>query len=306
MALQVSTLRPGLIVSLKTNLTGNVIYRRLDIEPEHLTDEGSKRAAWETTRVIEEPEEHDRAIKVRSRCRSLITGVCAASSFGLLCPERDADKLEEAIRQARELAEEFNAGAKLTRIGVYIIVGKVNPDDVEAIRAINSEVRDLLDAMKQGVQALDVKVVRESANKAREMSEMLSPAASERLQDAIRVARSAARRIVKAGTDAAVEIDEATLRNLTETRLQFLDLSEDAALDYEAAEVDGRAIDLGTVADEALDEPEAASPEKPLGSPQDAIADEMTSDTQKDETALPGRLESIPGVFVPQIEIDLG
>ncbi len=44
--MQTSTLRPGLLVSLKTSVTGNVVYRRKDIEPDHRTKDGVQRARW--------------------------------------------------------------------------------------------------------------------------------------------------------------------------------------------------------------------------------------------------------------------
>lgn len=62
-----STLRPGLLVSLKTSCTGNVSYTRADIEAGHMTEEGKKRAKWETERTIEDPIEHEAAIKVQSK-----------------------------------------------------------------------------------------------------------------------------------------------------------------------------------------------------------------------------------------------
>ncbi len=47
-------------------------------------------------------------------------------------------------RTRAELADEFNATARLTRLYVNVIAGRIAPDDVEAVKAINSEVRDLL------------------------------------------------------------------------------------------------------------------------------------------------------------------
>ena len=225
MSITISTIRPGLLVSLSTSVAGpNVAYSRRDVEPDHLTEEGARRARWETERVIEDPREHEAAIKVRSRCRTLITRQCSPSSFGLLCPETNERALAEAITEARELAASFNEGAALTRVGVYVIAGRVSQDDVEAVRAINSEIRGLMSAMENGLQNLDVKGVREAADRARSMAAMLSPEAAERAQKAIDVARKAAREITKAGETVAMEIDEATLAVIRSARGAFLDL----------------------------------------------------------------------------------
>lgn len=244
--MQVSTLRPGLLVSLKTSVTGNVQYRTRDIEPDHLEGSGVRRAVWETLRTIEDPTEHEEAIKIRGQIRSMVIAHCAASTFGLLCPETKGEALDQSIREGREIANGFNARAKLTRISVHVIAGRIAADDVEAVRAINGEVRELLTSMEEGLQRLDAKAVRDAADKARALGSMLSPYAAEQVRKAIEVARSAARRIVKAGEEAAVEIDAATLRTIRASRTAFLDLDDsNASIGVEVSSVSaGRAVDF--------------------------------------------------------------
>lgn len=241
--LNAQTLRPGFLVSLNTSVRGNVAYQRRDIEAPHVIDEtGELRARWETERTVVDPAEHDEAIKVRGKCRSLITAVCSASTFGLLCPDTAEADLQAAIAESQALAASFNIRAKLTRIGVYVIAGRVAADDVQAVRAINSEVRDLLAEMETGLQGLDVDRVRQAANKAKQLGQMLSPEAAARIQIAIDAARSVARRMVKAGETAAQEIDRRTLSTLAEARTAFLDLDDAGEIATPVAE--GRAIDL--------------------------------------------------------------
>jgi hypothetical protein len=240
--MQASTLRPGLLISLKTSIRGNISYEHHDIEREHLTEDGRQLAKWETERSISDPAEYEVAVKIRSKVRSVISGVCANSAFGLLCPESSTDDLDNAISAARRLAEEFNATAKLTRVRVYVIAGRVASDDLEAVRAINSEVRDLLAVMADGVRNLDVTAVRSAADRARDIGRMLSPDAQARIQGAIDAARGAARKIVKVGEAAAQEIDQRTIRRITEARTAFLDL--EPAADIAAPAVEARALDL--------------------------------------------------------------
>lgn len=241
-AMAISTLRPGLLVSLKTTLSGNVHYSAKDIETDHLDADGARRAVWETTRVVDDPTEHEAGVKARSKARSLITGVCAHSTFGLLCPESDADKLRAAITEARAEADAFNAEASLTTLAVNVIVGRIAADDVEAVRAINSEIRDLMYDMERGLRSMDVQTIREAANKARALSTMLSPVAAERARKAIDAARAAARQIVKAGEEAAQEVDQAVLDTIRNSRLAFLDLDE--ADEIQAPEAASRGLDL--------------------------------------------------------------
>jgi hypothetical protein len=240
--MRTNTLRPGLLVSLKTAIRGNVTYQYRDIEPEHLTEDGRQLTKWETARIIADPEEHEAATKIRSKVRTVISGACVRSAFGLLCPEKSADDLDSALTEARRLADEFNAAAKLTRINVYVLVGRIAPDDLEALRAINSEASDLLATMVDGIRNLDVTTVRDAADRARDIGRMLTPEAQARIGTAIDVARAAARKIAKAGEQAAQEIDQRTIRRITEARVAFLDL--DPVAEVAAPAEEARALDL--------------------------------------------------------------
>lgn len=237
-----TTLRPGLLVSLKTSVIGNISYEKRTTEAETTTDAGALRAAWETVRTIDDPKEHEAAGKARSKAASLVRAVCARSAFGLLCPEARSEALANAMEEARKVANAFNATAKLSRVSVYIITGRIAPDDVEAVKAINSEIAELLARMAEGVKTLDTEAIRDAASRAREMGTMLPPETASRVQAAVDAARIAARKIVKAGTAAAQEIDAATIRQITEARTAFLDLDGDD--NVAAPTEEGRAIDL--------------------------------------------------------------
>lgn len=245
--MQTTTLRPGFLVSLKTSLSGNVTYNARTIEPEHVTESGEMLAKWETEKTIADPAEHEAGIKARSLARTAITRVCSASTFGLLCPESRALELQDAIREARAVAEAFNRAATITNLSVGVIVGRVASDDAEAVRAINAEVRSLLEDMDSGLRKLDVEAVREAANKARALGQMLTADAAARVQGAIDAARMVARRMTKAGEQAAQELDSAVLDTLARARTAFLDLDEVPAVDADLVAESGRALDLGPV-----------------------------------------------------------
>ena len=240
--MRTTTIRPGLLVSLKTSVTGNVEYSKRTIKTEHEIAGGARRASWETEKTINDPVEFEQASKIRGKVRSLIGALCAHSSFGLLCPLDRSDELSAAINEAQELTRDFNNQATQTRVSVYVIAGQVASDDAQAVKAINSEVTDLLNRMESGVRRLDVETIRDAANRAKGIASMITPEASACLQVAIDTARSAARTIVKAGEAAAVEIDYRAIRAITESRTAFLDL--DDAAEIAAPTVTGRALDF--------------------------------------------------------------
>lgn len=243
-----TTLRPGVLVGLRTSLTGNVSYQKRELEKDHVTRAGERKAKWETERTITDPEEHEEATRVRGRATGLVRSVCARTDFGLLCPNVLVPELNKALDEARQLARTFNAKAKTTKLELFVIKGNIEQDDVEAARAVNSEVRDLLASMEEGLQNLDVKVVREAASRANNIGSMLTPAARERIKVAVDTARAAARKIVKAGEAAALDIDEASIRKITEARGAFLDL--DPGTELGEATVEARALDLAPADDE--------------------------------------------------------
>jgi len=242
MTTQLETLRPGFLVSLKTSVRGNVQYVKRDIAKDTLTEDGKAVAEWETKRTIADPKEFKAAGEARSKARSIINSVCVQSAFGLLCPEKAQEELQRAIKEAHDVVDTFNRTATLTRVAVFAMVGKIASDDVEAVKAINSEVSDLLGQMEVGLRNLDVKTIREAANKAKSIGQMLSPDAAVRIQMAVDAARESAKRIVKAGEQAAQEIDMRAIRTVTDMRTAFLDLDE--AKEVAAPQVDSRAIDL--------------------------------------------------------------
>ena len=193
-----TTIRPGLLVSLKTTISGNVRYEKRTIEPENVRD-GKGHAIWETEKHVANAAEYDAAKKARADARNAISAVCAHSSFGLICPENNRDKLNEACAKAQSIIDAFNVTATCSHIAVYVLTGRIAADDSEAIKALKAEVRDLLDDMHQGIASRDVKMIRDACNKARALSVMLTDDPKAALEASIEVSRDAARLLVKAG-----------------------------------------------------------------------------------------------------------
>ena len=69
MSIKSSTLKPGLLVSLRTQLRGNVKYATKIIDAEHIVSSGAKKAKWETERTIIDPADHEAAKKARGAAR---------------------------------------------------------------------------------------------------------------------------------------------------------------------------------------------------------------------------------------------
>lgn len=237
-----STLRPGLLVSLKTSVTGNVRYFRKDLVQTHKTEDGKEKSAWQTEKTVYDPDEHIAAEKTRSKCRALISKPCAKSNFGLLCPNDATAELDAAVEEAQKVASDFNATAKLSHVEVYVMTGTLAQDEAQAVRAINSEVRDLMATMETGLKNLDVKAVRAAAAEAKQLTQMLSKDASARVQIAVDLARKSATEMKKAGDRITKVIDTRTINRIAEQRVAFIDL--DDAQEVETPAARARSVDL--------------------------------------------------------------
>lgn len=235
------TLRPGLLVSMQTSVKGNVSYHEDDRNVSVV--DRSETTEIHTRKHVADIDEQDRAIKQRTKIRGLILSVCSSSAFGLLCPNNKEAQLREAIVQARKLTDEFNSTATLTRMSVNVIYGRIAQDDVDAVRAISSEIRELMETMQQGLKSLDVKTIRAAANQAKQLGDVLSPDAKGRLDIAIEAARTSARKIVKAGETAAAEIDRAAIAKIDMARTSFLDMDIEAEAMIEPW-AEARSIDM--------------------------------------------------------------
>lgn len=241
MTIFLSTLRPGLLVNIKTSIKGNVTYDKSD---EKFSSTGKTEVStWETEKTVLDAKEQKAAVEVRSKARNLIVGVCAASEFGLLCPEDKRPELNKAFADARKLCADFNAKSKVTRVKFNAIAGRIAPDDVEAVRAINGEVRGLLAEMKSGIKDLNVDRVRDAASRAKKLGNMLSTEAQARIEDAVSAVRKTAKAMVEAGDQAATAIDKATINKLNAARTAFLDI-DPAAVVQVPTDKTARALDL--------------------------------------------------------------
>lgn len=253
----VSTLRPGLLVHVSTSIKGNVKYTKTEGET-IVREDGTEVADWETERTIKDPAEQKRATKVRSDARSFIVSVCAATEHGLLCPDEKRPLLEEAYTKARRLVDDFNATSTTTFLRFNALAGRIEPNDLAAVRAINGEVRDLLAEMTLGLEALDPDRIKAAASRAKKIGTMLSSEMQERIEEAVKSVRKVARDIVEAGEQAAIQIDAALINKLAAARTAFLDIDPAAEVAI-PADTSGRALDLAPhVAPEA-----PAAPVKP-------------------------------------------
>lgn len=243
-------LRPGFLVMLRTSLQGGVTYERQEIQADH--KEGDARVAeWNTRREIEDAAEHERAKEACSAARSMIVRQCRQTSrFGLMCAIEKEDELREAIDEAQRIVNAHNASARITRVELTAIIGRVAQSDEQAAQQIGAEVRALIDRMERGVKAADPEAIRAAANEARMLAGALTDEAAAKVSAAIKEVRSIAtaivKRVEKAGERAADVLADVQTTRLEAARFAVLDIlgENEEPEPVEALPVAGRAVEF--------------------------------------------------------------
>lgn len=249
------TLAPSILVILKTERVGNRHYLHEVLEGTHLVkagaDKGKVVRKWNTTSIIDDPEEAEAARATVSSVWSTIAPLCRSTDFGLMAPESKREELLKAVPEAYAIADAFNKTAKVERVRVSIMLGTVTADDVLAERAMRRDVEDLIAKMQDGVAKLDVKAVRDAKAELTRVKEMLSEDARSKAEGAIKIAADSAnelakaiRKLEKAGETVALEVDAAALEALEAARVDFLNLDDSDAAIRISDDVDDRDIRL--------------------------------------------------------------
>lgn len=221
----ISTIKPGLLVSLKTELLGGADYTRIDLETGKKS--GAEVTKWETTKVVENPTEYQAAKTARGLASTSIRRACIKTSFGLLCPTENEAILDAGIAEARRIANRFNQSATKAQVNVFVIKGRIAATDEEATKAIVSEVKALMAGMEKGIAGGDIKVIRDAANRARSLGMMLDQDKANQVSEGIKVAREAARtiakRVQKDGEDIKKVLGEISNAAVEKVRFAYLD-----------------------------------------------------------------------------------
>ncbi len=251
----VMTLKPGLLVSLKTTKRGGTEYAREDLASKK--EGAAKIDEWKTTKKVTDPKEDDRAAKLRSKLGGLVRKVCVPSAFGLICPVSKETELREAIAEAKVGAAKFNTEARTVQIGVFCLVGRIAETDQEATRAIRDELRDMIAEMQGFIEAGAVEKARDSASKLLKMGMVLDEKTQGKVKRAVEEVRQIAKDAIKKVTEGGVTTAEAVagikFKAVEEARFAFLDEGGEV-VQSQAPATDARGLDDGDLVGEEISE----------------------------------------------------
>lgn len=255
-------LRPGFMVCLKSKLVGGTEYQ---VHEQDTQQEGATlKKRRDSTTIVYDVDEHERAVKVRGAATYMISRHCVKTPFTLLCPKSNSEELDRGMAEAKQLVEDFNASSVYTKISLYVLKGVLLGDDEENARAIAAEVRSLLAETEAAIKRMDPEAIREAITKANEVSAMLVEEQQEKIAEAIKLARTAAREIkktIKNKGEGAINVltdYRVELKALEVAKNSFLDFEEPKGLspDQEAPAVQVKELDLSEDLTEQYSSPE--------------------------------------------------
>jgi hypothetical protein len=283
--MRLSILRPGLLVVVNSHVIGGVQYRRVDLDASGADRPvGVEVTRWETTKVVDDPEEHDRAVKARGKALAEIDAVCVQSKFARLCPTDRAGELEEAIGRAQAIVSAHNADATCTRVELFTFLGQVAATDEQATRKIAREMTELFAEMSRGIDRMDPEAIREANKRAIEVAGMLGEeqvkAVSEAVEQAKKAARDITRRIGKKGEDAAIVLASIQRGAIERARFAFLDTDDSPAV---IAEPTAQA-NVQRFADMGEDSPAVESSPEP--SPEPSPAGDVAGESPRSDESI--------------------
>lgn len=302
MSNRILKVKPGYLVTLSTAIRGGVQYDREDLNEERRPD-GAEVEEWKTVKVTADPEEHERAVQTRSRVRALFKSATVWTPFGSVCPSENLPDLDAAMEEAERIVREFNAGAQHCEVRFASLRGEIAENSAEAVRAIRSEVGELLRDYEQMIRAGDIRSARDIATRATQMNRLLeqesagSSQLSRAIQEGRKVARAIVRRVEKGGEELAEVLAEANLSPIAEARFVFLsgpDTEEEPGVDPETGIVAGEtepseAGETEHLPHLRLPEPETVQIEE---EPEDEFSEQMRRDPEDRD---PGTMERMIG-----------
>ena len=223
--------RPGIFPNIRTSVVDKH-YGATDKDHQVLVDriraDGYSEKKTQNTTVRVDPEEWDRASKVRLKARSLVVSVCAKTPWGLIADLDREDDLAGAFLAARAQVDEFNEGSSHYEVKASWFPGVTSGTDASEAANVRVEVIDMVNRLDAALKSADVRNIRKiCGDELRQVNMLLDPDIEQHkaVKALIRRAQETARALVKAGednADAIVEVlRDADMSPVAAARAQF-------------------------------------------------------------------------------------
>jgi len=243
--LVIRSLVPGLLTQLTCRMRGGRHTRREDIESREGAN-GEEIETWKAIKVIDDPEEHKQADKLRAKVRRTIKGLGVDTSVGLIIPVHRKKELAIQLTSCHKQVRKFNEQSKTMDILFRYNLHTIEGNNAGTIAAVTEQLNDILDRVNMAAQA-DDSAILEHATRAqldpfKKASDVLKAPAEERIAIVAKVRAAFARKAISEASDFSSLLPEEAglavtdmVKNLRTSVKGWVSGSKKSEEEYEAA-----------------------------------------------------------------------
>jgi hypothetical protein len=179
--------------------------------------DGSEDAKWETERHYKNRDETKLADATYTAARAKLREVCHRTDIGFICREADADKLEQAIADAKQLVDEANEGFKHCVVKFRVVCTDLRPDNASGAATIQEVLEENITKLQGALVDFDTRKANTLLNSSKNLVKLFQdPKTRKALEDQRQQARALAKEIrqVLKDFDGSVENARASLPGL--------------------------------------------------------------------------------------------
>jgi hypothetical protein len=165
-------IEPCILVSDALSVERGVTYHRRDISKEVHSD-GSEDATWQTDRHYKNREEAKEAERVYAKARQRIRSQSLYTEIGFVCPMSKQTELANAIAEARQIVDDFNAKARHCHVHFRVVCTRIEPNNVDGAATLQDTLTKSVSEIRNALQNFDPKKARDVLSSTKELVEIL-------------------------------------------------------------------------------------------------------------------------------------
>jgi len=190
MPTKIEDLKNCFLVVFKCGVHGGLSYRHSDGKTER---QGKREdSEWKTQKTVNDKEERNKGVSLAGRVKRAVERLGRANELGTIVPVDREAELEEMIEKCKRDVREFNATSTYTNLRFRALKFAISGENEVALGDMLSELRELLDALRDAVKAADVKGIRDVAKQLKGFDAVLPEDAADYLQRAVADAKKQA------------------------------------------------------------------------------------------------------------------
>jgi uncharacterized protein (DUF1778 family) len=156
----VNQMTPGTLVTEMVSIRGGIYYDR-EYEQSYFDNKAQIRK-WKTTSRVENVVERAQASRTRTKIYNLVRQHCVKTPVGLICPDKNKNKLSQSLEEVARERDSFNSAAKTCRIVTHYACFEVKEDNFRTLAAILDQIAEVASRVNKAITANDKETLQAS------------------------------------------------------------------------------------------------------------------------------------------------